>query len=109
MALIIPRDMQKMLPPRVRTDLAEQSEEKQQIFADLYKRKTRNKALMVVLSIFFPIQLFFLGKIGLGILFLLTAGGLGIWWIIEWFTTSSRVDTFNEILAEELLAEIRLS
>ena len=109
MALTIPREMQKSLPPRVRTDLAEQSEEKQQMFADLYKKKSRSKGAMIALSILFPIQLFFLGKIGLAIAFLLTGGGFFIWYIIEWFLTSGRVDKYNEKVAEELLAEVKLS
>ena len=109
MALTIPREMQKSLSPRTRTDLAEQSDEKQQMFADLYKKKARSKGTMIAFSILFPIQLFFLGKIGLAVFFILTCGGFGAWYIIEWFLTPGRVDKYNEALGEELLSEIKIS
>lgn len=35
------------------------------------------------LAIFLPVHRFYVGKIGTGILFWLTAGGFGIWYIID--------------------------
>lgn len=37
----------------------------------------------LLLAIFFPVHRFYVGKIGTGILFWLTAGGFGIWYIID--------------------------
>ena len=109
MALEIPRDIEKTLPPRVRTDLAAFSSKQQQTFVDLYKKRERNKTIMIILSIFFPIQMFFLGKVGLGIIFWLTLGGLGIWWFVEIFLTAGRTDSYNSNMAEEILADIKVS
>lgn len=109
MPLNIPREMEKNLPPRVRTSLAELSDEKQQMFVDSYKRLSRSYGLMLGLEILIPIQHFFLGKVGLGILFWLTVGGLGFWWIIEWFLTGKRVAEYNASLAEDILADIKTS
>ena len=36
-----------------------------------------------LLAIFLPVHRFYVGKIGTGILFWLTAGGFGIWYIID--------------------------
>lgn len=58
---------------------------------------------MMALAILLPIQLFFLGKILLGILFVLTAGGFGVWYVIEWFLTPQRVRDYNTRVANEVL------
>ena len=63
---------------------------------------------MLVLAIFFPIQLLLLGKIGLGIVFWLSCGGLGIWWLIEIFLTPKRVREFNEDVATKVLTEMKI-
>jgi hypothetical protein len=82
------------------------SEEQKQAFTTAYAARRRSMPLMIALAILFPIQLFFLGKIVLGILFLLTGGGLGIWYIIEWFVTPSRVRDYNTRVAAETLATV---
>ncbi|WIH81456.1 TM2 domain-containing protein [Brachyspira pilosicoli] len=47
--------------------------------------ETSDKSWVVtlVLAIFLPVHRFYVGKIGTGILYWLTAGGLGIWYIID--------------------------
>lgn len=37
----------------------------------------------LLLAIFFPVHRFYVGKIGTGILYWITAGGLGIWYVID--------------------------
>lgn len=49
------------------------------------------------------IDRFFVGDIGLGILKLITCGGFGIWWIVDWFlimdtTKQKNLEKLHQIL-----------
>jgi len=94
------------IPPLAVPAFQSLSEEKQALFAAEFSTRKRNMGLMVALSILFPIQLFFLGRVGLGILFLITGGGFGIWFVIEWFLTPGRVREYNTKVAAEILAAL---
>ncbi len=94
--------------PAVTQALSEMSDGQQDTFWQLYDSKKRGVVPMVLLAIFFPIQLFLLGKTGLGIAFLLTAGGLFVWWFIEIFLTPGRVHHYNEELALQIALDVRL-
>ena len=45
-----------------------------------------------------------LGQTGLGLVKFLTAGGVGIWWLIDLFSLGSRVAAANRSKAEALVA-----
>jgi TM2 domain-containing membrane protein YozV len=51
---------------------------------------------------------FWLGQTGLGFLKYLTAGGCGIWWLIDIFTASSRCDDYNREKAQEIASVMRI-
>jgi len=55
---------------------------------------------MSILGGFLGKDYFFIGDIGLGLLKLFTLGGLGIWWIADWFTIRDKAkeENFNRIL-----------
>jgi hypothetical protein len=91
------------LPPVVVPVFQELTENQQLAFAAEYGRRKRSLAVMIALAIVFPIQLFFLGRLGLAVLFLLTGGGFGIWYVIEWFLTPGRVRDYNTGIANEII------
>lgn len=58
----------------------------------------KNPIVMLIISIFvgaLGIDRFMLGDIGLGILKLITCGGLGVWTIIDWFLIMDKTKEKN--------------
>ena len=52
---------------------------------------------------------FMLGETGLGVLKLITGGGLGIWWLIDIFSVEKRTKTYNMNLFNETIQNARLT
>lgn len=67
-------------------------------FISVMFTETRNPVMSQVLSIFvggLGIDRFYIGDILLGILKLITVGGLGIWFVIDWFLIAGRTRDKN--------------
>lgn len=99
---LVPND----LPPSAFPAFESLGEEQRAAFASRYESAKRSMALMMALSILLPVQLFFLGKVLLGILFLITGGGFGVWYVVEWFLTPGRVRAHNAKVAGAILASL---
>lgn len=108
MSLVIDATLAEKLPASVKSALANMSNDQQMLFQQEFKKKAKGTGLYVALAILFPIQLFLLGKTGLGVVFLLTAGGFWVWYIIEWFLTPKRVREFNEGIATDIVTNIKV-
>lgn len=101
-----PSQFTTMLDPETMKAVALLTADRQTHFFLEVKKRSRSVRAMVILAVIFPIQLFFLRKVPLGVLFWLTLGGLGVWWIVEWFLTPGRVRAYNNEVATEILSEM---
>lgn len=81
----------------------------QEIFWSQLAPQSKDPGTMTLLAIFFPIQFWLLGKIGLGIAFSLTGGGCGIWYIAEMFMAGGRTRQYNDELAQRIIMTIKAS
>lgn len=108
MSLDIKESVSDELPSTVKTALAKLQTNEQQQFEEEYLRKRRNPIIMLLLALFFPIQHFLEGKIGMGILFLMTLGGLGIWYIIDAVMIWGRTKSHNEETSKSILRDMKV-
>jgi hypothetical protein len=108
MPLEIEASIADRLPSLVKDALSKMPSERQSMFVEEYRRKARTPALMLILAVVFPIQLFLLGRAGLGIAFLLTAGGFAIWYVIEIFLAIPRTHRYNQDVAMGIIRDIKI-
>ncbi|BCS85469.1 MULTISPECIES: TM2 domain-containing protein [Prevotella] len=67
-------------------------------FACAYLAQMKDPTIALILSILvgaYGVDRIYVGDVGLGILKLLTCGGLGIWWIVDLFYISDLTRTKN--------------
>lgn len=67
-------------------------------FAKVQAVSLKNPTVILVLAIFFGwlgLDRFMTGKVGLGVVKLITCGGCWIWTIIDWFTAKKRTRQYN--------------
>lgn len=80
------------------------------LFQTQYAAVRKDRVLIFVISFFLGalgIDRFLLGDIGLGLLKLLTAGVLGIFWLIDLFLIMGRTDDYNRTRAYQIANTIR--
>ena len=71
----------------------------------------RDPSTMLVISILLGslgVDRFMLAETGLGVLKLITAGGLGVWWLIDIFSVENRTRVYNGKLFDETLQNSQL-
>ena len=85
------------------------TDSEQKIFWMQFPSQSRDPAVMTLLAIFFPIQFFLISQIGLGVAFILTGYGCGIWWVVEWFLAAGRTRKYNDTIALNLIQGIRMN
>ena len=69
------------------------------------RQKSATAAILLGVFIgYLGVDRFYVGHIGLGILKLLTCGGAGVWWIVDWFLIGGAVERANVASAQETFA-----
>ena len=108
MSLEISTELANKLPSSVKNSLGKMPSEQQAVFEEEYSRKKRNPVLLLILAILFPIHFFLEGRVGMGLLYWITIGGFGIWWIIEIFLVWGRTNRYNEDQSKALLRDMKI-
>ncbi|GEN28401.1 hypothetical protein HVA01_20470 [Halovibrio variabilis] len=96
------------LPSSVKNALSKLPPSEQSVFEEEFLRKKRNPILMLLLAIFFPIQHFIEGRVGLGLIFWLTFGGFFVWYFIDIIIIWGRTKGYNEDLAKRSLRDMKI-
>lgn len=105
---LIPQYILDEVNSSVKSGLKTLNTEQQNNFVTEYNKKKKDPTLIIILAILFPIQLFLLGKTGLGVAYWLTGGGCGVWWIVEIILANKRTKEYNEDVASQILRDIKI-
>jgi len=98
------------LPVLVRNELASLPAQWQQEFTEEYSRNKKSLGLAYLfLIIVFWAHYGYLKKWGLQVLFWVTAGGLGIWWLIDIFRLPGLVKNYNTELAIHVMRNLKVT
>ncbi len=94
------KDFEMEAIPQVKALLEKVPEDK---YSMILGMDLKNPTTMLLISLFvgvFGVDRFMLGEIGLGVLKLITGGGLGIWAVIDWITVMKRTrkNNYNELV-----------
>jgi len=96
------------LPAMVRNELANLSAQRQEEFVEEYRRKAKSAGTAYLLWLLLGWHYIYLRKWGLQILFWLTIGGIGIWWIIDLFRIPSMIRDYNKDVAVDVLRNLKV-
>lgn len=106
--LMIPASIADKLPAMVRNELAKMPAQRQQEFVEEYRRKSKSLGLAYLfLLIVFALHYGYVRKWGLQVVFWLTAGGLGIWWLIDIFRLPGIVGGYNKDMATDVMRNLK--
>jgi len=103
---IVPPSIQS-ISSTVRLTLEQMPQNKVDAFISDYKRTEKSTAIGYLLLIFLGAHYAYVGKWGMLVLFWITGGGCGIWWIVELFRMPSIISNYNNETAHNLLRTLK--
>jgi TM2 domain-containing membrane protein YozV len=104
----LPESISRQIPEAVlrRLDLLDPLT--QEAFLMEFQKKRKSGFVAFLLWCVFPAwHYFYVGKVWVNLLFWLTFGGLGIWWVIDLFRLSDLVREYNKTVAIGVLKDIQ--
>lgn len=105
--LILPPSVTDTLPFAVTAQLADLPDQAQKEFFDEYNRKSRSTIVGYLLHFALPGSHYaYLGKWWLMLLFWFTWGGLGVWWLIDWFRIPGLIKEHTGHIANDILKNV---
>lgn len=96
------------LPSMVRSELGKLSAQKQEEFIEEYQRKTKSIGIAYLfLIIIFTMHYGYIRKWGLQVVFWLTLGGVGIWFLVDLFRLPGLVRDYNKDIATDTMRNLK--
>ncbi|NUM30912.1 MAG: TM2 domain-containing protein [Bacteroidetes bacterium] len=106
--LILNAVFTQFLNQRVKYELGKICPQSQFEFQKIYLERHKSQTIAVICVIFFPCTHYaFLGKWQMQVLFWLTLGGAGIWWIFDIFRIKKLVKKRNTEIQNKILLELK--
>jgi TM2 domain-containing membrane protein YozV len=91
----------------VRDELSRLTERQQTTFNEEYQRKAKSMGVAYLFLLCLGWHYAYLGRWGTQILYWLTAGGFGLWIIIDLFRLASVVQDYNKTVAVNVMKDLR--
>lgn len=96
-----------MYPAMVRDELVKLTERQQATFSQEYRRRSKSIGVAYLLWLCLGWHYAYLGRWGTQILYWLTAGGLGLWILIDLFRLASVVGSYNRTVAVGVMKDLQ--
>lgn len=103
----LPEPIRKQTPESVQRKLSEMDEQAQQAFNEEFLKR-RKSSLVAFLLLSAGFHYAYVGRVWLNVVFLLTCGGVFIWWIADLFRVWGMVREKNRSIAIEVLRDIQI-
>jgi hypothetical protein len=106
--LFIAADTASILPTLVRNELSKMPIEKQQYFVEEYNRKEKSLSTAYLLWFLLGWHYAYINKWPLQVLFWVTFGGFGIWWVIDAFRMKEIINDYNKDISISVIRDMKL-
>jgi TM2 domain-containing membrane protein YozV len=94
-------------PAMVRDELSKLPERQQATFNEEYRRKAKSTGVAYLLWLLFGWHYAYLGRWGTQILYWLTAGGFGLWILVDLFRIPSLIGEYNKNVSIGVLKDLQ--